>query len=369
MLSAVHLYKDFPPVRGGIEGHVGLLTAQLASRGVATTVLCSRLADQPKRELRNGVDIQRCTAPVEILSTPLPPGLPLALRRCPADLVHLHSPWPPAELAYWLAGRRRPLVVSVHCEAVRYPGVAALVSPLTQRVLGTARAIVVGSEPLAEIAALARHRDRVVVLPYGVDLEHFRPDPHTPDPLPAVARPRVLFVGRLRHYKGLDVIAAALAQLPDVRLVVIGDGPSRTDFERALAAYGCADRAHLLGEIDDAALVRQFQHADAAVLASTSRAEAFGLSIAEAQACGVPAVTTELGTGTARTVDAGRSGRVVAPRDPRALADALRWCLRAEGRAERRAAARDHAERSLGATAMADRTLALYREITSNRKR
>ncbi len=365
MLSAVHLYKDFPPVRGGIEGHVSLLTTQLAARGVDTTVLCRRPKHQPRCETRNGVAIQRCKAPLEIFSTPLPPGLPLALRRCRADLVHLHYPWPPAELAYVLGGRSRPLVVTVHCEVVRYPGVAALLSPLTQRVLGSADAIIVASEPLAEIRALARHGDRVKVIPYGVDLERFSPKPRTEDPIPTVGGPRLLFVGRLRHYKGLDIIAAALAKLPDAQLVVVGEGPARMEFERALTEFDCRDRTHFVGEVDDKALVEHLHRADAAVLASTSNAEAFGLSIAEAQACGVPAVTTKLGTGTEHALDDGRSGIVVSPSDPDALAEALRWCLQSEGRAERRAAARAHAEQTLSASVMAERTLELYQKITN----
>lgn len=105
------------------------------------------------------------------------------------------------------------------------------------------------------------------------------------------------------------------------------------------------------------------QRADAAVLCSTSRAESFGLALAEAQACGVPAVTTELGTGTAQALHDGVSGRVVPPGDPDALAEALRWCLEPTRRAARRAAARAHAERRLDAARMHRELLAIYAEL------
>ena len=181
--------------------------------------------------------------------------------------------------------------------------------------------------------------------------------------LPRIARPRIVFVGRLRHYKGLPVLAAALARLPAAQLLVVGEGPERSTFEAALQAYGCRPRAHLLGELDEGQLLRVLQTADAAVLASTSHAEAFGLSIAEAQACGVPAVTTNVGTGTAQTVADGVSGRVVQPNDPVQLADALRWCLDPAAAPGRRAAARAHAENNLCGRRMAEAIHQLYEQI------
>ena len=199
--------------------------------------------------------------------------------------------------------------------------------------------------------------------PLGVDTERLRPDPNAPDPLPSVPHPRVLFVGRLRHYKGLAVIAAALARLERAQLLVVGDGPERTALEEALRASGCRDRAHLLGEVDDERLLALYQTSDAAVLASTSNAEAFGLSVAEAQSCGVPAVTTEVGTGTAQTIADGVSGRIAAERR-RPSRRGARLVPRPGARtgpAPRRA--RAHAESHLCARRMTATIAGVYGEI------
>lgn len=354
-------------MRGGIEGHVDTLARLLAERGVAGEILCSRhrgVPGAPAREERDGVRIRRCAAPLVLASTPLPPALPWALRRSAADVVHLHFPWPPGEVAWRLGGRRRPLVVTVHCEVVRYPRLARALAPLTRRVLQDADRIVVTGPEMARIPLLARHRDRVRAIPLGVELDRFRPDPAGADPLPGVPHPRIVFVGRLRRYKGLSLLAAALARTPGAHLVVVGDGPERAAFERSLRAAGCRDRAHLLGEVDTDRLVRVLQTGDAAALPSESRAEAFGLATCEAQACGVPAVVTEVGTGTARTVADGVSGRVVPPGDADALAGALAWCLDPARAASRRAAARAHAEAHLCARRMAAQVHALYEEVT-----
>jgi rhamnosyl/mannosyltransferase len=364
--SVVHVYKDQPPVRGGIEGHVALLGRLLAERGVDVEVLCSRRRGTARADRSSGVLVRRCWSPLTLASTPLPPGLPWRLGRSGAKLVHLHYPWPPGEVAALLGRRGRPLVVTVHCEVIRYPALARLLDPLTRRVLSSASCIVVSSSVMAEVPLLVEHRARVRVIPYGVDLRRFRPDASVPDPLPAVRRPRIVFVGRLRYYKGLPVLAAALGRLPGAQLVVIGDGPERHDFERALRAHGCRERAHLLGAVGEERLLQILQTSDAAVLASSSRAETFGLSIAEAQACGVPAVTTEVGTGTAQTVSQGASGRVVAADDPVSLAEALAWCLDPARSAERRHAARRHAETALCGRRMAREVHEVYGEVAAS---
>lgn len=363
-LSVVHVYKGYPPVHGGIEGHIDILTRLLVRRGMRAEVLCVRERGTAPIEARHGVRVHRCASAFTLASTPLPPLLPWALRRNQADIVHLHLPWPPGEVAWLLGGRARPLVITVHCEAVRQARLARLLTPLTQRVLAAAGRILVTGAFMRDAPFLAPHRQRVHVVPLGVDLEHFRPDPAADDPLPAVPHPRIVFVGRLRHYKGLPILAAALAHLPHAQLIVVGDGPERHVFERALAAQSCRDRAHLLGDVADERLLRILQTADAAVLPSTSHAEGFGLAIAEAQACGVPAVTTDVGTGTAQTVADGVSGRVVAPHDAVALTAGLAWCLDPDHAAARRAAARRHAEAALSAERMTDAVVEVYAQLT-----
>jgi hypothetical protein len=100
------------------------------------------------------------------------------------------------------------------------------------------------------------------VVPLGVDLDHWRPDVPAPDPLPNVPHPRVVFVGRLRHYKGLPVLAA---RWPAYRMC--SSSSSATDRARhygALQAAGCRSRPP--ARYGDERLRRIYQTADAAVL-------------------------------------------------------------------------------------------------------
>jgi len=362
-LRVLHVYKAYPPVRGGVEGHIDLLTRLLVQSGVAVEVLCARPRGTARSETRHGVHVRRCLSPFTIASSPLPPSLPWAVHRSQADIIHLHLPWPPGEVAWWLGGRARPLVVTVHCEAVRQARLVRILGRFNQRLMAAAGRIVATGAFMRDAPFLEAHRNRVQVVPLGVDLDRFRPHPDRVDALPEVAHPRIIFVGRLRHYKGLAILAAALARLPRVQLVVVGDGPERVTLEAALQAHGCRDRARLLGEVSDDILVALLQTADAAVLPSTSKAEAFGVAIAEAQSCGVPAVTTDVGTGTAQTVADGVSGRVVPANDPTALAEALAWCLDPVRAPALRRAARAHAEAALCARRMTAAIHSIYNEL------
>ena len=361
--SVVHVYKGFPPVRGGIEGHVALLTRLLSEREIACEVLCASAPGAPRTETSGTVHVHRCVAPLTLASTPLPPLLPVALWRSRADIIHLHYPWPPAEVATLLSGGDRPLVVSVHCEVVRHPRIARVLAPLTQALFARAARIIVSGPSLAAQPVLARHSARVRVVPFGVDLDVFSPNANAIDPAPWVPHPRILFVGRLRHYKGLRVLAAALARLPHAQLVVAGDGPERQALIAELDASGCRDRAYLLGEVSDDVLLQLLQTADVLALPSTSRAESFGLSVAEAQACGLPAVTTDVGTATTYTIADGLSGRVVPPNDVTGLAEALAWCVEPTRSTQLRAGARAHAEAYLCGRRMVGAIADVYRDV------
>lgn len=347
----------------------------LVERGIECEVLTASEPGAPDHGIEHGIEVTRCASPITIASTPLPPGLPRALAASRADIVHLHYPWPPGEVAYWRGGRGRPLVVTVHCEVVRQQRIARWLAPLTRTVLSQASAILVTSDHMRHVAILEPFADRIETVLLGVDLDRFRPTvSNDADPLGDLTHPRIAFVGRLRHYKGLALLGPVLKRLvargfTDAQLVVIGDGPERGRLEASLELAGVRDRATLLGEVSDSELVATLAACDAAVLPSTSRAEAFGIAIAEAQACGLPAVVTDVGTGTVLTVRDGVSGKVVEAGNVEAIADGLAWCVEPAHRATLREAARAHAERTLSAKAMVDNVIAVYQRISGTDQR
>ena len=373
-LRVLHCYKAYPPVVGGIEGHVGQVARGLAGRGheveVVTTAPPSHHAAPPADD---GVAVRRHRAQWVAGSTPLSAGLVADLvrrahaRTRPPDLIHLHAPYPPAELA-WLAAsgpRRPPLVLTYHADIVRQRRLGALHRPLQRRVLHEAAAVVATSEPYRRTSSQLRQLDRCEVIPLGVDVDRFAAEAPRPD-LPG---DYVLFVGRLRHYKGVDHLLRAVPRLPpEVSVVVVGDGPEGGSLRALADDLGVSDRVRFLGEVADRDLPGLYQHATALVLPAVNRAEAFGLVQLEAMAAGTPVISTRLGTGVDAVNEDGVTGCTVPVADADALADAverlvadpsLAAALGAEGRAR--------ARRQYSTDTMVDRIEALYEDVLARR--
>ena len=136
----------------------------------------------------------------------------------------------------------------------------------------------------------------------------------------------VLFVGRLRYYKGLDVLIRAAEHL-DVTVLLVGSGSEEPALRRLTSELGLADRVRFVGAVPEADLPAYYHAADLFVLPSVYRSESFGIAMLEAQTCGVPTLSTELGTATSVVNRHGESGLVVEAGSVEALAGALRTLL------------------------------------------
>lgn len=140
---------------------------------------------------------------------------------------------------------------------------------------------------------------------------------------PAGAPLRLLFVGRLAEVKGLRVLFAALAHLPEdlaAELTLVGDGPDRAALEAAAVALGLDDRVRFLGARSQGEVAGHLRAADLFVLPSF--AEGVPVVLMEAMASRVPVIATRVG-GVAELVEDGVSGLLVAPSDVEALAAAV----------------------------------------------
>jgi glycosyltransferase involved in cell wall biosynthesis len=128
---------------------------------------------------------------------------------------------------------------------------------------------------------------RCEVVPLGVDTTLFKPSDR-----PRIDN-RLLAVGSLSHVKGHDRLIQALAQLPDLSLDIVGDGPLRSELEQLAQSLGIANRVTFHGAVEHDQLPQFYQRAALHVL--SSRHEAFGMVVIEAAACGLPTVGFALG--------------------------------------------------------------------------
>ncbi|HEY6360343.1 MAG TPA: glycosyltransferase [Vicinamibacterales bacterium] len=170
---------------------------------------------------------------------------------------------------------------------------------------------------------------KVSVITNGVDLTAF------PLPLhPRTHAPRAVSVARLSAVKDpftlLLAMRLVLDREPAFRLDLVGDGPLRADVERAIAGLRLGDAVRMHGALDDVRPV--LGEASFFVLSSTS--EGVSLTLLEAMAAGLPIVATRVG-GNPEVVEHGKTGVLVPPQAPEALADAMLWMLRQPGARER----------------------------------
>ena len=373
-MHILHVYKAYPPVIGGMENHIRTLAEAQVRAGHRVTVLVVNQGRRTVREEAAGVQVIRAGRLGHVSSAPLSLALPALLRRQAPHVTHLHAPYPVGEAA-WLAVGRSPMVLTYQSDIVRQRFLGRLWAPGLRRVLGRAdRVLATSPAYVASSPFLRRVAERVTVVPLGIDTARFAAV-NTAAVNTTAGRAgragrdltsRLVFVGRLRYYKGLHVLVDALALLPATRLCVVGRGPMGEALRARARAAGVADRIDWLGDVDDEALPATLAAADVFVLPSTARSEAFGLAMVEAMAAGLPVVSTELGTGTSWVNQDGVTGRVVPPGDAPALAGAIRELLAdAEARRRMGEAARRRAVAEFDAERMIARVESVYREVVS----
>ncbi|MGB0969555.1 MAG: glycosyltransferase [Mycobacterium sp.] len=243
------------------------------------------------------------------------------LREAPVDVVHAHLGYSATlvPLAARLVGK--PVVATLHLSPQRHEGRGEWFKErLAVRIparLG--RLVLVSQHAFDEYARLhgpARATWRMI--PNGVDMDLYavRSGPGSTE------RPVWAVVAALRPDKNhLDLIrswAGVVAVHPGATLLVIGDGPSRGDIERAVAEADLSDSVRFLGRREDVADI--LPTVDGVVSASVD--EALPTALIEAGACGLPVVASDAG-GTREIVVDGVTGRLVPTRDVPALTEAL----------------------------------------------
>ncbi len=362
-MNILHLYKDYPPVLGGIENTIQFLAESQAAHGHHAMVLVCSLGLRTTVEEVNGVKVIRAGRLTTAASMPISLAQPLVLARLRPDIVHIHSPYPLGEVANWLLGRSRATIIAYHSDVVRQQAWLRLYGPFLRRVLRAADRIIATSPRYIESSTwLSPVKHKCVAIPSGIDVTRFL----SSSDRPPVSTPTLLFVGRLRYYKGLDTLLRALPLVANARLTVVGEGPMRQEWEALSRELGLADRVDFMGEIDDADLPAYYRRADVFVLPANARAEGFGLVLVEAMASGLPCITTELGTGTSWVVQDGATGLVVPPRDPAAMAAAVnRLVGDADLRRRFGQAGQERAQREFSYQVMAERVMQVYQLVLS----
>lgn len=327
MTTVLHAAKLYPPAGGGMETVLRDLCDGTAADWTVQVVAANTRA-ATVRERCGNVDVVRVASYGQAASVPLCPSLPTELWRHHADCVVLHEPNPVAGTALLLRTPAPRLVIWHHSDLLRPWWASGTYGHVQRALYRRADCVIVSSPPLATGSALVQHARRVMVIPFGIALDRYQhvdaaSRQRADEVLAALRGPRMLFVGRLVYYKGLDVLLEAMDRSGG-SLVIVGEGPLEGELRAVVSRKGLGDRVLFAGRVADADLPAFYQACDLFVLPSTAKTEAFGVVQIEAMAAGKPVVSTDLPTGVPWVNQDGASGLVVPPGDPRVLGDALR---------------------------------------------
>lgn len=368
-LRVLHVGKFYPPHMGGIETHLQALCGRLKD-SIDVSVVVANDGRSSHNDLVDGVSVKRAGTLLNIAAAPVCPTMVSEIRRSHSDIVHIHLPNPAAILAYLASGHRGCLVFTYHSDIIRQQVLGRGFQPVLDKALARAAAIIATSPNYVKSSpVLTAHRRLCWVIPYGIAVENFRQCDDG-----AIARiregygPRILVsVGRLIYYKGFEYLIRAMTRV-DARLLIIGDGPLRASLERQARESGVTHRVVFLGEVPNEDIAPYYHAADVFVLASVARSEAFGIVQLEAMACGKPVVNTRLDSGVPFVSLDGITGITVAPSDSEALAHAINSLLDdPQLRVRYGEAGRVRVEQEFTLDGMVDRTLDLYRQLSSRR--
>jgi glycosyltransferase involved in cell wall biosynthesis len=219
----------------------------------------------------------------------------------------------PAILSAAIVGFRKKLIVSVHNDPSRFPRfyqwAIRLLYPFAHATVAVSEGI---SSELRRNFGLAK--SRVVPIPNPIDVAGARE---------AVQQEQrgdyILAVGRLNRQKGFDLLLRAYAKMRErIRrpLVILGDGPERSSLLALAEALHVAGDVQLRGSVENPFAIM----AAADLMVVSSRYEGWGVALAEAMACGCPAVSFACNYGPSEIIEDGKSGLLVTPENVEELA-------------------------------------------------
>ncbi|PZM09100.1 glycosyltransferase family 4 protein [Rhizobium tubonense] len=326
-MRVLHFFKTYwPDTFGGVERTINAIARSTVEHGIESDVLSLSKTPEESTVERDGHMAHKATLDFEFASTGFSRDVFSRFRELgsKADIIHYHFPWPMMDIVHLAIPPGKPTVVTYHSDIVKQKYLLKLYKPLMHRFLGSVDAIVATSPNyLATSEVLQRYRQKTTVIPLGLDEADY-PRAGEQDKARWRARfpkPFFLFVGVLRYYKGAHILLEAAKQT-NLDIVIIGRGPMEAQL-KAYASEHNLTNVFFLGALSDTDKTALLELSIGLVFPSHLRSEAFGLSLVEAAMSGKPMVSCEIGTGTSFVNLDGKTGLVVPPNDPTALAAAM----------------------------------------------
>ena len=301
-MQVLHICCVAPPKGGGMGVVADQEIRYLLKSGVSAWLACPKLAGQ--KSAKHIIELPG----FKIGNAAFLRGLKQAVQD--ADVVHLHYPFYGATeqiIRYKKSGLIKHLIMTLHMDA-QADGCKGFIFDLHRKyiqpkLLRFADKFFISSYDYAKNSSyesvIEEMSDKVIELPFGVDTNYMSfGDPRREK---FGISPGSFVVGtvsvqdRAHRFKGIDILIKAMPRLSkNIHLLLVGNGELQSNYRRLANELKVSDRVHFAGRLNQEDLLHAYSSMDVFAFPSTNSAEAFGLAMLEAMACGVPVVASNL---------------------------------------------------------------------------
>lgn len=326
----------FYPHVGGVESHVLSLSRELAKMGHEVRIVTSLVKNSQPHENFDSLEIFRVKPLLNAYGTPVMPKLSKVLSKMDCDVLHTHTP--PPFTSYYAAKTSKkkgvPLVLTYHCD-LEIPGIFGnFIVGIYRRIfepytLKQTDNIIVHTKTYGSTSRTIWRYDPMVI-PSAVNASLFNPNIKG-------GRIRevynlsnfnvVLYVGRLRHHKGLEyLIESAKHTAENVKYLIVGGGDFGVHLKNLAKKIGVSNKIIFAGEVPNEKLPEYYAACDVFLLPSVSRLEAFGLVILEAMASGKAVIVSDI-PGVREVIENNVEGLLAEPLNSKDIAEKINFLL------------------------------------------
>jgi rhamnosyl/mannosyltransferase len=329
-MKILQLVKYYDPCQGGMETVVKNIVEGVVNHSVDISFTVYSNSHRPSfvktiKEKNRETIIKEIT-PAHLKSQPLNLRYPSLKRMIKNnDVIHHHYPFPTMEftlLRYLKQMSNKKFIITWHANIKnsRWSWIERIYNPMIEKLLDRADAIIVTSPQLLEASAiLQKYGDKVKIIPLSFDPKYSSSNSKK---YPSNRCFELLFVGKLRKYKGVEYLIKAIVNL-EVKLKIVGNGEELQNLKLLVEDLNIVNKVTFVSNADDDQLAECYKKADLFILPSINEAEAFGVVQLEAMANALPVINTKLGSGVPFVSLNDYSGITVAPKSIEKLKAAI----------------------------------------------
>jgi glycosyltransferase involved in cell wall biosynthesis len=341
-VNEAEYHKEY--AHGGTEVAAYNLALEMRKRGHQINVFTTAINRRNSVEKESSITIYRYGTNFRIASANFSWGLLHGPQKIDLDIVHAHYNMPYADYSAMEYSKKKkvPMVLTYHADAPETGGIFLRNQLQTfynhyiiDRVLNQADTIIATSQCYIDQSRfLGRYRDKIKVIPNGINLNEFQTDLSRDQCREKLNLPLekdiILFFGNLVKYKGPEVLLNAFHNIknenPNTLLVFAGTGPMQRKLITQSKIQGLVDDVKFTGYVEDSLKPLYYKAVDIFCLPSLNLAEAFGIVNLEAMASGIPIIASNLG-GIPEVVRDGENGLIFKPGDVEDLIKSLTYLL------------------------------------------